>query len=322
MKKLSIIIPAYNCEKYIKKCLDSIIKEIDNSIELIIINDGSKDSTSLICESYISKNVKLISNTNHGVSYSRNVGIDRALGKYIMFVDADDCLTNGWKNRIFNAIKDSKDIYYFSNTFPKKTTTKEEILNCILGTDKTFKWLSTPWSKIFNRKFLNDNKIRFIEDIINGEDMLFNANAILNSNNFSFINYSIYNYRICNTSVTKSFNEKIFASDMKFQNELINIIKENKLDSHKYSEHCIQNALVIFIRKLSMLKLNEVNNYYYIFEKEPYHTYIHLDNKYENYKNKVIIGLIKKKFYKTAIIIMKLFRKLKSKRKFDYMIEV
>ena len=88
LKKLSIIIPAYNAENYIEKCLNSI--EDKDSIEIIVINDGSTDKTMEILNKY--KNIKIINNTNHGVSYSRNSGLKVASGKYIMFVDSDDYL--------------------------------------------------------------------------------------------------------------------------------------------------------------------------------------------------------------------------------------
>lgn len=322
MKKLSIIVPAYNCEKYIEKCLKSITNEMDNSIELIVIDDGSKDSTAVICNKFVSDNIKLISNPNHGVSYSRNEGIEIATGKYIMFVDADDYLSKGWKNAIFEAIKSNKDAYFFSSHKYENKITKEMIINNILGLDKTIKWLATPWAKVFNKKLLYEHNIRFIEKIINGEDMLFNIEVTLKCENFEFIEKNIYNYRICNTSVTNSFNAKILDSDVEFQKKLIQILKKNNIDEVKYSRYCIQNAIIMFVKKFSMINLKKSKEFYSIFEKEPYCTCIKSITKFENIKNKIIIILIKKKKYKRAIIMMKLFRIIKNKKTFDHIINI
>ena len=119
MKKISIIIPAYNCEKYIITCLDSIYKQDYDSknYEVIIIDDGSKDKTNKLIQKYIKdkNNFLLITTENHGVSHARNVGIDNSKSKYIMFVDSDDLLAEGsleYMDKIMN--NDNFDLYQFS----------------------------------------------------------------------------------------------------------------------------------------------------------------------------------------------------------------
>ena len=321
MKKLSIIIPVYNCEKYIEKCIESIIKEIDETIELIIIDDGSKDKTPEICKKYITQNVNLIINSNHGVSYSRNLGIDKSTGEHIMFIDADDYLAKGWKNIVFDVLKNKKDIYYFNKDISNKKIEKSVILDYIFGMDKSIRWLAAPWSKVFRRKFINENKIRFEEKIFNGEDMLFNTIAISKCKNYELINKNIYNYRICETSITNSFNEKIFESDMNFQKKLIEISEENSIDI-KYSRHCIQNAIIIFVRKISMVNLKKIKNYFWIFEQEPYKNQISNPNIIKSKKNRIIMRMLKNKKYMTAVLITKLFRKIKNRKTYDYIIKI
>lgn len=321
MKKLSIIIPVYNCEKYIERCLKSIVNELDDEVELIVIDDGSKDQTPEICKKYTSKNVNIMINSNHGASYSRNIGIEKASGENIMFVDADDYLTEGWKNIVLDAIKEKKDIYYFNKNISNIEIDKTTILDYIFGIDKSIRWFATPWSKVFNRDFIKNNNIKFEEKIINGEDMLFNAIAISKCKSYSLIKANIYNYRICETSITNSFNEKLFESDMNFQKKLKEILKENNMDV-KYSNHCIQNAIIIFTRKISMVDLNKMKNYFWIFESEPYKNQIKNATNLKNNKSKIIMNLLRKKKYMTAAIITKVFRRIKNKKTYDYMIEV
>ena len=115
--KLSIIIPTYNSATYIKQCLDSIYKNalnIIDSFEVIVVNDGSTDNTSDILNQYQFQNLKIYTNSNHGVSYSRNYGIGKASGKYIMFVDSDDLLIENWFNIINKYLDNNIDFLLFT----------------------------------------------------------------------------------------------------------------------------------------------------------------------------------------------------------------
>ena len=97
-KKISIVVPVYNGEKYISKCLDSLINQLYKNIEIIIINDGSSDNTEKICNKYkeIDSRIKLISVDNGGVSRARNIGIENATGQFLMFCDSDDYASKDW----------------------------------------------------------------------------------------------------------------------------------------------------------------------------------------------------------------------------------
>ena len=111
MKDISIIIPIYNAEKYINKCLDSILKQTKKELEIILINDGSTDNTEKIIKTYQDKRIKYFKNDNHGIGYSRNFGINQSTSKYIMFLDSDDYLETTACEELFNkAEKDNLDI--------------------------------------------------------------------------------------------------------------------------------------------------------------------------------------------------------------------
>lgn len=106
MYEISIIVPVYNVEKYIRRCIDSLITQTFKSIEIILIDDGSKDTSGAICDEYALKDerVKVIHKENGGVSSARNVGLDNATGTYIMFCDPDDYVDPTWCEKLYNSI--------------------------------------------------------------------------------------------------------------------------------------------------------------------------------------------------------------------------
>lgn len=317
MKKLSIIIPVYNAEKYLEDCLKSICDEIDSRTELIIIDDGSKDCSKDIYSKFKGNNVKIFVNDNHGVSYTRNFGIEKASGKYIMFVDADDFLTNNWSSVIFNNINEyNDDFIIFINGISEKLS-KEQLLDYNFQTDNSIKWISTPWSKLYKKSILDKNNIRFNGNIINGEDMLFNMEYINAIDSIKGIDCNIYNYRINPYSVTQSFKEKIFESDKIFLEEL-----KNSNISPKYYNHCLENAIIMFLKKLTLLNENDRKKYFYIFNEYPYIDFINKNNNFESKKNKILINFVKKKKYSLAIKILIISKLIKRKNNKEYIIKI
>ena len=110
-KDISIIVPIYNSEKYLKKCIDSIINQTKKELEIILINDGSTDNSEKIIKEYKDKRIKYIKNTNQGIGTTRNQGIKEATGKYLMFIDSDDYIENNACELLYNkAEKDNLDM--------------------------------------------------------------------------------------------------------------------------------------------------------------------------------------------------------------------
>ena len=139
--KLSIIIPVYNAAKFLKECMDSIVLEINDQIEVLLLDDGSQDKSYELIKNYENSQIRVFHHENHGVSYTRNRGIQEAQGDYIMFVDADDKLCSGWCQVVMQAIKKRSNIIYFGQSacvLPKK----EDIIYGIFGI-RTSKWGGT-----------------------------------------------------------------------------------------------------------------------------------------------------------------------------------
>ena len=219
--ELSIIVPAYNCEKYIDKCIQSIIKQKNNLIEIIIINDGSTDKTLEKCESFQKQyqNIKIINQKNSGVSYSRNIGIENASGKYIMFVDSDDYLEENSLEKIQELLSENIDILRYSYIIKDKNKNTEvifekETFNLIKQKDEFFEKFfqktnqNVIWGQVINKQLLND--IKFTHNIFYGEDLLFNCQLY---NKCKYIRYTdtiLYNYKQNADSITRNYkNSKV-----------------------------------------------------------------------------------------------------------------
>lgn len=257
MKKISIIIPIYNTDVYLKKCLDSILCECDNQAEIILVNDGSTDDSKKICEGYLKTypNVVLFNNENHGVSYSRNFGLKKAKGEWILFVDSDDMLKKGWYASLLENVDSKYDfVFYSSHVNGSKQFTKDEMLEFITGYNKNSFGFSSPSSKLYRRQFLKKFNILFKENIINGEDMLFNVECLKYSKNFTICGKSFYSYLINANSSTKNYNYKIFSSDLNFQIQLKEILDNSDFDI-KLRENilafCKKNAVFILAQRLA-----------------------------------------------------------------------
>ena len=265
MKELSIIIPAYNVEKYIRKCLDSVIN-IPNT-EIIVINDGSTDNTLDIIKEY--NDIKIINNANHGVSYSRNYGIKESSGKYIMFVDSDDYIDfdiNKYNLNDFNY-----DIVYFNRDLIN-ITNKEDLYDYICGLKTPV--IAGPYCKLIKADFVKENKIFFNENIINGEDMLFNIKCINKAKTFKIVNNSIYRYRQVIGSVTKTFNKKIIRSDLNFHGLLKEYLDESNLSNdnkNKIILYSILNGIMTLIDRMSYIdNYKDFKKNLEFLDKEPY----------------------------------------------------
>ena len=222
MDKISIIIPCFNAEKYIDKCIETIVNQTYSNIEIIIINDGSSDSSfdKIIKWKKRDNRIILINKENEGVSNSRNIGIERSTGKYIMFVDADDFLNVDSVELMYKKIKeqnadvvrgkyikkDDKHNYIEKNIEKYNSSAKKEIITDIIKG----KICCYVWLLIINKNFLNKNNIRFNENLKIMEDTLFYIQLLEKTDNIYFFNKVIYNtnvnmYRsgvLCNFSVT------------------------------------------------------------------------------------------------------------------------
>ena len=203
--KVSVIIPAYNSESTIEKCVESVFAQNYNNVECIIVNDGSTDKTDDICQSICNNRncVKYIKTTNHGVSHARNIGLDNATGDYIVFLDSDDFLLDeSISSRVEkmseNALvicglcEDSLD-----NSFViDKNTFADDIQVFLLDLFymKRYGYQGYSVNKIYSAKIIRDNKIRFSEEIYYNEDRLFVFEYALRCSHVYYVDKVLYCY--------------------------------------------------------------------------------------------------------------------------------
>lgn len=218
---LSIIIPVFQAEKYLKPCLDSVLNQTLTDFELILINDGSTDSSGNICDEYAKSDtrIKVIHQGNKGQSAARNRGIKNSTGEYIGFVDNDDLVSSDmFEILVDNAKKANADISACSFIQQDERGTKKPSSHnhekFIFSNDEGMKELLSRekldiyvWTKIYKKRFLDQYKIRF-EEGKNDEDMLFNYSAFTFSEKCVFENSPLYTYTHRDNSESRSLPKK------------------------------------------------------------------------------------------------------------------
>lgn len=272
-KKFSIIVPVYNCQDYISRCIESVLNQNTKDLELILINDGSTDSSKTMIEEYKkdSELIKVINKKNEGVSKARNIGLKEATGKYILFLDADDYLEENYIKEINEILKKYKNVelinfgFYsdvedmeFNNLSRDEITYKDKFYKDKKSLAKDFVdlWDNTMlyniWNKVYIKKIIDENNIKFPKSNW-GEDVEFNRlylNAIKNMYNS---NKCFYHYiRERNGAATKNYKENLFEirkNEFKEFNEYFeswNIKKDKyyEFSCRRYIERilgCIEN---------------------------------------------------------------------------------
>lgn len=182
----SVIIPVYNAEKTLRRCLDSLVKQAFSDYELLLINDGSTDGSDTICREYAERypQVRYFAKENGGVSSARNLGLEHARGEYILFVDSDDYVTENYFDTISENLEHcSADILMFGHqnvggayaswntgTFDEKT--EIGIARRVMSAMQQY-WFSSLWNKTFRRELIEQYHLRFADDLAIGEDQAF-----------------------------------------------------------------------------------------------------------------------------------------------------
>ena len=266
MKKneiVSIIVPAYNAERTINRCIDSILKQSYGNLEIIIINDGSKDSTEEKCMKYTkNKKIKYIRIKNSGVSNARNIGIDNSTGTYIMFVDSDDYIEKNMVERLYDNINENVDLVICSKnliTINEKISEKIDIASCTLKKENIIqlyraKILNPPYCKLYRSAIIKSKSIRFDISISIGEDLLFNILYLKNiTKDIKILNENLYNYEKINTN---SLSVRYYSNMLEMKKKITDELKRYELDTE---EKELQLQLIMFDLLFSAVT-NELKN--------------------------------------------------------------
>ena len=236
--KVSVIVPVYNVEKYLEKCIESISSQTYSNIEIILIDDGSEDNSGEICDKFIEIDKRIIvkHKCNEGVSAARNDGIDIANGKYICFVDGDDYIAQDYVEYLVNLINKFDTpialTFGFFTSYDQKQI-KNDDMRTVSGEEATEALLCYQipigvYCKIFKKSFIDDNNLRFRTDLFIGEGFNFNASSFQLAFSVGIGYKKIYYYRLDNpTSATTKFSEKKWINGLYSTKEIKkNFIKE------------------------------------------------------------------------------------------------
>lgn len=224
--KVSIIVPVYNSEKYIGSTLDSIINQDFNGFEVIVIDDGSTDDSLRIIEEKLSKSAvahEIIHQENSGVSSARNLGIEKAQGEYLVFVDSDDYITGNHLSELYNGETDFSLIQFIKKE-GKKSSAPNYISKRLMSCDEFIRMelnMQVPfnfWQLMYKASIINDNGIRFNPDYIYGEDIEFALKALSFGNEVAISNEVTYYYIQHDESAIKTSEYRRFEVVDIFEN--------------------------------------------------------------------------------------------------------
>lgn len=256
MKKITIIVPAFNEGKRISKCIYSLIKQTYKNIEILVINDGSTDNTLQVLEKFNDKRIKVLSISNHGQGYARNLGIKEAIGEYITFVDADDYIDRTMIEKLYmsiikndaqisvcNIIKcyNNKNIEFYNYL----NLTEEPVINFIVSHPG-------PVGRLYKKSLFHDNNIEFLENCIY-EDLGTIPILGIYTKKISIINEFLYYYVIRDNS---SMNQMVYSKKLEdifyvmqtLENQFKGLKNYKYVLEYLYIEHLIYSASLRFIK--------------------------------------------------------------------------
>jgi len=284
--KISVIVPIYNVEQYLHQCIDSIIGQSFNNLEIILVNDGSTDKSGDICEEYakVDSRIKIIKKENGGLTSARRAGIEKATGDYVVVVDGDDWIDKQTIQSCVAVICNNSnvDLVLFSYT---KEYPNRSIKNQTFSEDKDFSiqsefqtgvyrrlfgltnseleypekldYLTTLWGKMYRRELALSGKYVDTQEVGSGEDGIFNLDALQACKQAVYINKPFYHYRKNDSSLTSKYRPKLPD-----QWELLFNMMQNKIDECHFGldyQEALNNRIALSVLGIGMNKLSDSN---------------------------------------------------------------
>ncbi len=273
MIKVSVIVPIYNAAQYLRECLDSIVNQTLKEIEIILIDDGSTDSSAVICKEYLSDSrVTYYHKENEGLAAARDDGMMRAHGEYIGFVDSDDWIESDMYEKMYAAAKSNdSDIvfcnciqnekgYRFSREIPEGAYNREEIKSELLP--KTLAFISKDggkrsirWSncmRIYKTETLTKNGIRFDRRLRRSQDLQLTYEAMLAAQNFYYIDEPLYHNRVVADSLSRGYTKNMwplytYLIDILYKDtenfKELDLMPQMHLRAFFFATDCIENEM-------------------------------------------------------------------------------
>lgn len=281
---VSIIIPVYNVEQYLNKCIASICSQTYENIEIILVDDGSTDNSGVICEEFAEKDrrIKVFHKQNGGVSSARNFGLEIAQGEYVLFVDSDDyieenlietCVENFRMKQvdmvIFNYVKETEEGIILRNSHFKslKKYIKSSKKKIRFLTNNVLQYKSgwEPWNRMFKMEIIKQHNLIFLKGVSFSEDLFFSLKYFLNSSKIEVIKESLYHYVDRGNSAMNSISSIPMDEIDKLCQDFEKFVLGLNFDEYTKKSIRLINEIVI---KNELSKLNAFSNKEYnsIFE--------------------------------------------------------
>lgn len=254
--KISVIVPVYNVEKYLRRCIDSILAQTFIDFELLLIDDGSKDRSGEICDEYATKDmrVRVFHNENHGVAYTRQFGMEHVTAEYFAFVDSDDFIDQQYLFLLFKEINSTQSdmtVCAYNEIGEKGNAIRGDVaydkVSFIKALLLSKEW-GVLWNKLFKKKIVDENSILFEKNIHIWEDLAFVVEYVLASSRISFVKAVLYNY---DRTVAGSLTRKDTITYYKEQIEAVGKIESAVQEHGDYD---------LFYKELNNLKFSVKDN--------------------------------------------------------------
>lgn len=278
-KMYSIVIPVYNAQEYLRECLESCIKQLNDSVEVVCVNDGSKDSSGTILDEYalLYPSIKVIHKQNEGVSVARNVGIKHASGKYIVFLDSDDVLAKHCLEMLDKVLENKeydivigrlRESFFGSNqtihnlkNMRNGMSLEEARTEFISAKDNLGIW--AVWRHVFRRSFIVENDLQFNASYSFAEDMDFIIQALSCMKRYTLIDFPLVSYRISDDSVSGQYTLKSALSHV----SVISYWREFYKDDKKIVSY-FANKQLAMLPHLSHLSQVDLEEYFKVYEEK------------------------------------------------------
>lgn len=352
MPSISIVVPVYKTrEVYLRQCIDSLINQTFKDIEIILVDDGSPDNAGVICDEYAEKDprIKVIHQQNQGVSVARNVGIEKATGKWITFVDADDFVEHNMCDVIYHEAEKTKvDILIFAsyictlagrekNSYFAEDyrlfshSDKEEIElqiinNKVAPFTPKFGSVGWTWGKLYRLDFLKRNRLSYKVGLKRAQDVVFNLHAFERANNILYIDRFLYNYRSNHSSAMNRYIENVWGYFQIVLDEFMDFIKRNNKTDLFYLAYNMKVVSFIcealrndYFNKQNPKSLKvRLKELYRLLSNETCSTALkNLDISLYGFKTRVLVRLLKHKKVGMLWLIWMLNTKLKADFKYE-----
>lgn len=260
--KISIIVPVFNAEMYIERCIESVLKQTYTDFELLLVNDGSTDNSRNICDAYAQKDkrIRVITKNNEGPSAARNSALKIATGEYIGFIDSDDWIDKDMYNILVKSAQENdSDVvcsgykYVVDSGIINTISMCAKLENYSLTTNgvpvyemfiRSKRGIFNVWNKLYKRDIIKNNNIFFPNDKMSAEDCEFNLKIVKYASKYTFIPEALYNYYLSNNSLTRGYIKDCFQKHLDWRYMIEKYLpheviknKENQMAMNKTTIH-------------------------------------------------------------------------------------